>query len=410
MGIIVQKFGGTSVGSVDRIQNVATRVIQEINRGNQVVVVVSAMGKTTDELVKLANQITKNPDKREMDMLLTTGEQISIALLAIAIQSKGHDAISLTGWQAGIKTESIHGNARIVDIESNRIHQLLNEGKVVIVAGFQGATIDSAITTLGRGGSDTTAVAIAASLKAEKCDIYTDVTGVFTTDPRYVKTARKLHSVSYDEMLELANLGAGVLHPRAVEFAKNYSIPLEVRSSIENVNGTRIEEEISMENNLIVRGIAFEDEVTRVTIRGLPNGLYSLSTIFSKLAKNGINVDIIIQSMTSEDFTNLSFSIQTSDLEETLSVLDSNRSGLGFESIENESGLAKVSIVGSGMISNPGVAAEMFDALASNQIQVKMVSTSEIKVSTVVEEGKMIHAVEALHAAFNLELTVEQTV
>ncbi len=244
MGIIVQKFGGTSVGSVERIQNVANRVILEVNSGNQVVVVVSAMGKTTDELVRLANEITKSPSKREMDMLLTTGEQISIALLAIALQSKGYDAISLTGWQAGIKTEAIHGNARIIDIESNNIHKFLNEGKVVIVAGFQGATLDSAITTLGRGGSDTTAVAIAAALNAEKCDIYTDVTGVFTTDPRYVKTARKLYSVSYDEMLELANLGAGVLHPRAVEFAKNYSVPLEVRSSIEIESGTRIEEEI----------------------------------------------------------------------------------------------------------------------------------------------------------------------
>jgi aspartate kinase len=410
VGIIVQKFGGTSVGSVERIQNVANRVIQEVSRGNQVVVVVSAMGKTTDELVSLANQLSQNPSKREMDMLLTTGEQISISLLAMALQDQGQQAVSLTGWQAGIKTEAIHGNARIVDIDNQRMLQLLNEGNVVIVAGFQGIAPEAEITTLGRGGSDTTAVAIAAALEAEKCDIYTDVTGVFTTDPRYVKSARKLQSVSYDEMLELANLGAGVLHPRAVEFAKNYAIPLEVRSSMEIENGTRVEEEVSMENNLVVRGIAFDKEITRVTVIGVTNGLHSLSTIFTTLAKNGINVDIIIQSMTGANQTNISFSIQTVDLDETLAVLAANKENLGFESIEHESGLAKVSIVGSGMISNPGVAAEMFEVLADNEIQVKMVSTSEIKVSTVVEDAYMLKAVEALHAAFKLEANVEQTV
>jgi aspartate kinase len=410
VGIIVQKFGGTSVGSVERIQNVASRVIQEVSRGNQVVVVVSAMGKSTDDLVKLANQLSKNPDKREMDMLLTTGEQISISLLAMALQSKGQEAISLTGWQAGIKTESVHGNARIVDIENETILSYLNQGKVVIVAGFQGITSDLNITTLGRGGSDTTAVALAAALKADKCDIYTDVTGVYTTDPRFIEHARKLQSVSYDEMLELANLGAGVLHPRAVEFAKNFAVPLEVRSSMELENGTIIEEEVSMENNLIVRGIAFEDGVTRVTIVGLSNGLHSLSTIFTTLAGHGINVDIIIQSMTSLNETNISFSIHTTDLEETLSVLQSNQPKLGFDSIQHESNLSKVSIVGSGMISNPGVAAEMFEVLAKNEIQVKMVSTSEIKVSTVVEEDKMVKAVEALHTAFHLDAPVTQTV
>jgi aspartate kinase len=403
VGIVVQKFGGTSVGSVARIQNVANRVIEAVSQGNQVIVVVSAMGKTTDELVHLAGQLAKNPSKREMDMLLTTGEQISISLLSIALQAKGYDAVSLTGWQAGIQTEPIHGNARIKNIQTETISKFLKEGKIVIVAGFQGATIDNEITTLGRGGSDTTAVAIASAIKADKCDIFTDVTGVYTTDPRFVNKARKLHSVSYDEMLELANLGAGVLHPRAVEFAKNYDVPLEVRSSMELEAGTRIEEEVSMENNLIVRGIAFENEVTRVTVVGLPNGLHTLSTIFSTLAKNGLNVDIIIQSMTNIDQTNISFSVKTADLEETLSVLEGNKSSLNFDSIEHESGLAKVSIVGSGMISNPGVAAEMFDVLASNEIQVKMVSTSEIKVSTVVEESLMVKAVEALHSAFNLD-------
>ncbi|KAA0549195.1 aspartate kinase [Bacillus sp. BGMRC 2118] len=410
MGLIVQKFGGTSVGSIERIQNVANRVIQEVQNGNQVVVVVSAMGKSTDELVNLASQLTSNPSKREMDMLLTTGEQVSIALLSIALQAKGYDAVSLTGWQAGIKTEAIHGNARIVEIETDTLQKHLSNGNIIIVAGFQGITPECDITTLGRGGSDTTAVALAAALKADKCDIYTDVTGVFTTDPRYVKSARKLQSVSYDEMLELANLGAGVLHPRAVEFAKNYAVQLEVRSSLELENGTTIEEEVSMENNLIVRGIAFEDGVTRVTIVGLKNGLHSLSTIFTTLAGQGINVDIIIQSMTSQDETNISFSIHTTDLDETLAVLHANQEKLGFHSIQSESQLAKVSIVGSGMISNPGVAAEMFEVLANNEIQVKMVSTSEIKVSTVVEDHLMVKAVEALHEAFKLDALVTQNI
>lgn len=408
MGIVVQKFGGTSVGSIERIQNVANRVIAEVNSGNKVVVVVSAMGKTTDELVKLASELSSNPSKREMDMLLTTGEQVSIALLAIALQEKGYAAVSLTGWQAGIETESVHGNARITNIDTTRIMSYLNDGKVVVVAGFQGITNSEEITTLGRGGSDTTAVALAAALKADKCDIYTDVTGVYTTDPRYVKTARKLHSISYDEMLELANLGAGVLHPRAVEFAKNYHIKLEVRSSMEKERGTIVEEEASMEQNLIVRGIAFENQVTRITVQGLPNGLHTLPTIFTTLANHGINVDIIIQSVTNEDTTSISFSVRTDDLAEALQALELHKEELKYSTIEYESGLSKVSIVGSGMISNPGVAAEMFKVLADKGIQVKMVSTSEIKISTVVEQSQMVSAVEALHEAF--ELAVEEKV
>jgi aspartate kinase len=402
VGIIVQKFGGTSVGSVERIKNVAERVTQEVDNGNQVVVVVSAMGKSTDELVRLAGQISENPSKREMDMLLTTGEQVTISLLAMALNEKGYDTVSFTGWQAGIETEAVHSNARIVNIDTKRLTDSINQGKIVVVAGFQGLAINNEITTLGRGGSDTTAVALAAALHADKCDIYTDVTGVYTTDPRYTKAARKLHSVSYDEMLELANLGAGVLHPRAVEFAKNYSLPLEVRSSMELERGTIIEEEVSMEKNLIVRGIAFEDQVTRVTVCGLPNGLHTLSTIFTTLASNGLNVDIIIQSTTNQNKMSISFSVKTADLKETIEVLERNRKTLNFEVIEHESGLAKVSIVGSGMISNPGVAAEMFQVLADNEITVKMVSTSEIKVSTVVEHVDMVKAVEALHDAFQL--------
>ncbi|KAB2338998.1 aspartate kinase [Cytobacillus depressus] len=402
MGLVIQKFGGTSVSNVEKIQNVANRVIEEKNKGNDCIVVVSAMGKSTDQLVGLAKEISTAPNKREMDMLLTTGEQITISLLAMALSEKGYPAVSLTGWQAGIKTEPVHGNARIVDIDTTRLKKELSEGMIVIVAGFQGITEDGAISTLGRGGSDTTAVALAVALKADKCDIYTDVNGVYTTDPRFVKGARKLSSVSYDEMLELAHLGAGVLHPRAVEFAKNYNIPLEVRSSSERESGTIIKEEVNMEQNLIVRGIAFEDEITRVTVVGLPNSLTGLSVIFSELANNHINVDIIIQNTLAEQSTNLSFSIKNDDLEGTIKVLENVREQLKYSRIESETGLAKVSIVGSGMVSNPGVAAEMFDVLAANGILVKMVSTSEIKVSTVIEQDKMLKAIEALHSAFNL--------
>ncbi|UYY97562.1 aspartate kinase [Peribacillus frigoritolerans] len=402
MALIVQKFGGTSVGSVEKIKNVANRVIEEAEKGNEVVVVVSAMGKTTDQLVSMARDISGSPSKREMDMLLTTGEQVTISLLTMALIEEGHEAISYTGWQAGMQTESVHGNARILNIDATRIQAQLQEKKIVVVAGFQGNDANGEITTLGRGGSDTTAVAIAAALNVDRCDIYTDVTGVFTTDPRYIKGARKLQSISYDEMLELANLGAGVLHPRAVEYAKNYQIPLEVRSSMERESGTIIEEEATMEENLIVRGIAFEDSITRVTIYGLPQSLGALSTIFTTLAKNRINVDIIIQSMTAEDTTNLSFSTKSEDTEAALIVLENNKEQLGFDRVETESGLAKVSIVGSGMVSNPGVAAEMFEVMANTGIQVKMVSTSEIKVSTVVNEKEMVKAVESLHEAFKL--------
>ncbi|WP_307892186.1 aspartate kinase [Bacillus swezeyi] len=402
MGLIVQKFGGTSVGSVEKIVNVASRVIEEKQRGHDVVVVVSAMGKSTDSLVALAKEMAEQPSRREMDMLLTTGEQVTISLLTMGLQEKGYDAVSYTGWQAGIQTENIHGNARITNIETAKLKERLKEGKIIVVAGFQGVTDEGEITTLGRGGSDTTAVALAAALKADKCDIYTDVPGVFTTDPRYVKTARKLEGISYDEMLELANLGAGVLHPRAVEFAKNYRVPLEVRSSTEKEAGTLIEEESSMEQNLIVRGIAFEDQITRITVCGLSSGLTTLSTIFTTLAKQNINVDIIIQSVTSISKTSISFSVKTEDLQRTVQVLEEYKDALDYEQIETENRLAKVSIVGSGMISNPGVAAEMFAVLAEKNIQVKMVSTSEIKVSTVISESDMVKAVEALHDAFEL--------
>jgi aspartate kinase len=403
MALIVQKYGGTSVGTVERIKSAAKRISETVNEGNQVVVVVSAMGKSTDQLVNLAYEITEHPSKREMDMLLTTGEQISISLLTMGLQELGHDTVSLTGWQAGIQTENCFGNARITAIHTERIEQELRLNKIVVVAGFQGVTDDGEIATLGRGGSDTTAVALAAALKAKKCDIYTDVKGVYTTDPRVVSSARKLEAISYNEMLEMANLGAGVLHPRAVEFAKNYHVMLEVRSSLEKESGTIVEEEPTMEQNLIVKGLAFESNVTKVTVSGMPNRLTTLADVFTLLASNGINVDIIIQEA-SGDHVNISFSISGNALEDTLQVLENNRARLSFDAINHQEELAKVSIVGSGMISNPGVAAQMFDVLASNGVMVEMVSTSEIKVSTVVAQDKMTTAIEALHEAFHLDL------
>ncbi|OFD81265.1 MULTISPECIES: aspartate kinase [Bacillus cereus group] len=398
METIVQKFGGTSVGSIERIQHVANLIIEEYERGHSIVSVVSAMGKNTDELVALANAITENPSKREMDMLLTTGEQVTISLLTMALQTKGYNAISLTGWQAGITTESVHSSARITDINTSRIQSYLADGTIVILAGFQGISEENEITTLGRGGSDTTAVALAAALKAKKCDIYTDVTGVYTTDPRIVQDAYKLDEISYDEMLELANLGAGVLHPRAVEFAKNHNVVLEVRSSMEQKNGTIVKGECNMEQQSIVKGIAFEDNITRVTIKGLEQG--ALSTVFSTLAAAHINVDIIIQSITNEGTVHLSFSIHSNDLRETLEVLEQNQEALHYESVEHENHLAKVSIVGSGMVSNPGVAANMFTTLKEGGIHIKMVSTSEIKVSVVIDRIHLVDGVEALHQSF----------
>lgn len=403
MTTVVQKFGGTSVGNVTKIKRVAERIKRKMDEGKKVVTVVSAMGKSTDKLVELANDITDSPDPREMDMLLTTGEQVTISLVVMALKEMGVDAVSLTGWQAGIETEDVHQDARITDIKAENVQQHLDEGKAVLVAGFQGVSETGDITTLGRGGSDTTAVALAAALKAESCSIYTDVTGVFTADPRYVKNARKLDGISYDEMLELANLGAGVLHPRAVEFAKNYNVSLIVRSSMEDVEGTIVEEEAPMEQNLIVRGLAFEEDVTKITIERLPNQYDTMSNLFSLLAEQGISVDIIIQQMTADHGLNVSFSIDTASLGKALDVLHNNKVNLCYSTIRHESTLAKVSIVGSGMVSNPGVAADMFTVLSDEEVAIKMVSTSEIAVSAVVPEQDMVKAVEALHSFFGLD-------
>lgn len=405
MSKIVMKFGGTSVESPEKIVNVATQVKLENEKGHNIVVVVSAMGKTTDELSNLAFGLADSPSKREMDMLLSNGEQVTMALLAIKLNAIGIDAISLTGAQAGLITDNVHRNAKVLKLDPSKIDGLLASNKVVIVAGFQGISEAGEITTLGRGGSDTTAVAIAASIGAEICDIYTDVDGIYTSDPRYIENARKLEQLEYDEMLELANLGAGVLHPRAVEFAKNYKVPLRVRPSYKDGEGTILKEEVDVENNLVVRGVAFESDIVRLTIEyEVPfNG--SLASIFTTLAANHINVDIIVQSIVDGVKPAVSFSIKKESLAEAISVLETHKKELGFTFADFEVGLSKVSIVGSGMVSNPGVAAQMFDRLRKENIPVKMVSTSEIKVSVVVPQQNMIDAANALHDEFDLALT-----
>jgi len=410
MALIVQKYGGTSVSSIERIKAVAQRVHRTREAGHDVVVVVSAMGHTTDELIDLARRVTDQPDTREMDMLLTTGEQVSIALLTMALKSRGCPAVSLTGWQAGITTEAVHGRARILTIDTTRVRRELEQGKVVVVAGFQGVTSDGEIATLGRGGSDTTAVALAAALGADRCDIYTDVSGVYSADPRVVPTARKLETITYDEMLELAALGAGVLHPRAVECAKKHGVVLTVRSSFTEEEGTLVKEVADMEQGQVVRGVAQDKNVARVTAVGLPNKPDTLAALFTILAEANINVDIIIQNACDDERISVSFSVAADELPRTLEVLTKHRDRFGFVSLLSEESLAKVSIVGAGMVTNPGVAAAMFRTLSAEGIPIKMVSTSEIKVSCVIPQADTERAVRALHTAFQLDAHEHVTV
>jgi len=410
VALIVQKFGGSSVANPERIQRVARRVYETAQAGNQVVVVVSAMGDTTDDLIELAGKITSNPSPREMDMLLTTGEQISIALLAMAVQELGQPSISFTGGLAGIQTEPVHSKARITSIDGARVLGELNQGNVVIVAGFQGSAADGSITTLGRGGSDTTAVALAAALKADRCDIFTDVDGVYTTDPRVVKSARKVERISYDEMLELANLGAGVLHPRAVEYAKQYNVPVMVRSSFNYNEGTLVEEEATMEQGQIVRGVAHDTNVVKVGLVGVKSRVGNLQKVFQALANASVNVDIIVTSVATGEQSDISFTVEHGDKAATIAVLESLQGEFGDASITVEENLAKVSIVGAGMVSNPGVAAQMFATLADAGISIKMVSTSEIKVSCVIDGAEANRAVQVLHTSFGLDAEVEAVV
>ena len=404
-GIIVQKFGGTSVADTEKIKHVAEVVMAERSLGNDVVVVVSAMGHTTDHLVKLANEISETPPSRELDMLLSTGEGISIALLAMALETAGCRAVSMNAMQVGIITENIHSKARIVDIKTDKLQRHLQEGKVVVVAGFQGVTEDGEITTLGRGGSDTSAVALAAALGAKRCDIYTDVEGVYTTDPRIVPNASRLEEVSYEEMLELARVGANVLHPRAVETAKQFNVPLRVRSSFKLENkGTLIVGVDDMELHKPVTGVAADLTQLRIVVCDVPDTPGHAAKIFSKLSDANISVDMIIQSYARkiENTNDIAFTIDKTDLEKTLKTLDSIKSEIKASRFQVDDNIAKVSIVGAGMIDRPGIAASMFETLAQLGINIKMISTSEIKVSCLVDENDAKRALAALHETYGL--------
>lgn len=404
--VIVQKFGGTSVADTDKIKNVAKTVIKEKNNGNDVVVVVSAMGHTTDYLVKMAKDLSANPSSREMDMLLSTGEGVSIALLAMAIQAEGYDAISFNAMQIGIVTENVHSKARIIDIKTEKLKKNLQEGKIIVVAGFQGVTPDGEITTLGRGGSDTSAVALAAALNAERCDIYTDVEGVYTTDPRVVPNASRLDEISYEEMLELAHAGANVLHPRSVETAKQFNVPLRVRSSFKTDNlGTLILGVDKMEIYKPVAGVAADLSQARIVVCDVPDKPGQAAMLFGKLAQEGISVDMIIQSYARKvsNTNDIAFTIDSADLEKTKAALDSLKGELNAGDVKIDDNIAKVSIVGAGMIDRPGIASTMFDTLAKLGVNIRMISTSEIKISCLVDKADAKRAVAALHKEFQLE-------
>lgn len=404
--IVVQKFGGTSVADTDKIKNVAKAVIRERNLGHDVVVVVSAMGHTTDYLVKMAKDISDNPSSREMDMLLSTGEGVSIALLAMALQAQGCPAVSMNAIQVGIMTEKVHSKARIINIKTDKINSHLNKGEVVVVAGFQGVTDDLEITTLGRGGSDTSAVALAGALNAIRCDIYTDVEGVYTTDPRIVPHASRLDEISYEEMLELARVGANVLHPRAVETAKQYNVPLRVRSTFKLDNlGTLILGVDEMELHKPVTGVASDLSQLRVVVCDVIDNPGTAAALFNGLADANVSVDMIIQSYARKalNTNDIAFTIDKGDVEQTLAIVESVKEKLGYSNVFVDDKIAKVSIVGAGMIDRPGIAATMFKTLADLGINIKMISTSEIKISCIVAEDDAKKAVEGLHKVFHLD-------
>ena len=400
MSLIVQKFGGSSVADADRIRNVARIITETYRRGHSVVAVLSAQGDTTDDLIEKAKEINPNASKREMDMLLSTGEQISISLCAMAIERMGYQAISLTGWQAGMLTDSTYGNARIKRIRSERIKKELDKKKIVLVAGFQGINKYDDVTTLGRGGSDTSAVALAAALQADLCQIYTDVDGVYTADPRTVKGARKLEEITFDEMLELASLGAQVLHNRSVEMAKRYNVNMEVISSFSGKPGTKVKEVVKTMEKTHVSGVAKDKNVARLALVGLADQPGIAFKIFSLLAKKGINVDIILQSIGRDESKDISFTVARADAEEAKRVMEENKEAIGFQRVELNDRIAKVSIVGAGMANNAGVACKMFEALFSAGININMISTSEIKVSVLVDEREADRAVQAVHDRF----------
>lgn len=400
--IVVMKFGGSSVKDAEHLKRVAGRIVEQKEKGNQVVVVVSAPGDTTDELIEKAQSITSNPDGREMDMLLATGEQISIALLCMAIKNHDVQALSMTGPQAGIQANSVHTKARITKIRPKNILKALNSGHVVVVAGFQGLSPKEDVVTLGRGGSDLTAVALAAALKSDVCEIYTDVEGVFSADPRLVPEAQKVAQISYDAMLELAGAGSGVMQARSIEVAKKYGVKIHVRSSLEKVKGTIITKPRKGMEEPAVAGVAYDKNEARLSITEVPDQPGVAATIFGALANDNINVDMIIQSSAQDGTNDISFTVSRADLNRTLVILDSVKKKLGSGEILADDQVAKVSIVGVGMRSHPGVAAEMFKALADNKINIEMISTSEIKVACIVKEVDGPKAVRVLHKVFGL--------
>lgn len=399
--LIVKKFGGTSVAGRERILNVAARCIREHQAGNDVVVVLSAMGKYTDELIELAKGITALPKKREMDMLLTVGEQMSVALMAMAMESQGVAAVSLNSFQAGMYTTSGYGNARLKRIETERIEHELQNRKIVIVTGFQGVNKYGDYTTLGRGGSDTTAVALAAVLHADLCEIYTDVDGVYTADPRIVKTAKKHKEITYDEMLDMATAGAGILHNRSVEMAKRYGVKLVVRSSMNEEEGTVVREDVAVEGMLIT-GVALDRDADRISVIGIEDVPGSAFKLFDVLAKKNINVDMILQSIGREGKKDISFTVGDSQMEEAVELLRENRKRLKFEELQYNKDIAKLSIVGAGMMSNPGVAAKMFESLYSANININMIATSEIRVTVLIDIEEAERAMNVVHEAFSL--------
>jgi len=397
--LIVKKFGGSSVANKDRLFNVAGIIAESYQQGNGVVVVVSAQGDTTDDLIAKAAEINESPSKREMDVLLSTGEQISTALLAMALEKLGYPVVSLTGWQAGFYTDSNHGNSRIKKITAERVEKELDKKNIVIVAGFQGLNKYDDITTLGRGGSDTSAVALAVVLHADVCQIYTDVDGVYTADPRIVKDAKKLDEITFDEMLELASLGANVLHNRSVEMAKKYNVNLEVLSSLEKKPGTMVKEVTSVEK-MLIKGVARDNDVTRLSIIGVPDVPGIAFKIFSVLASKKVDVDIILQSIGREGTKDISFTVKRDNKQTAVSVLNDALATIGGKELVCDDNVSKVSIVGSGMQSNPGVAAKMFEALYEANINIQMISTSEIKISVLIERDLADRAVNVLHNKF----------
>ena len=401
--LIVKKFGGTSVGDQERIMNVARRCAEEYSRGNDVVLVLSAMGKTTDILLKTAREINPKAPKRELDMLMTTGEQTSVALMAIALDSLGIPAISLNAFQVRMETTSVYGNARLKRIDKDRIRHELASRKIVIVTGFQGVNRYEDYTTLGRGGSDTTAVALAAALHADRCEIFTDVDGVYTADPRIVKNAMKLDEVTYDEMLELASLGAKVLHNRSVEMAKKYGVELVVRSSLNRSEGTVIKEKVKMEKMLIT-GVAADTNTARISVIGVDDQPGTAFRIFNTLAKNNINVDIILQSVGRDGTKDISFTVSEDDLDDAIHILEDHKEALTIKEITSNRDVAKISVVGAGMMSNPGVAAKMFETLYNARININMIATSEIRITVLVDKKDVEKALNAVHDGFAGEL------